>query len=42
VLRRTEHVGSTLILEKPFSMAAFRSVIVEAMADHPSPTAAAS
>ena len=42
VLRRTKHVGSTLILEKPFSMAAFRSVIIEAMAVDPSPTAAAS
>jgi two-component system cell cycle sensor histidine kinase/response regulator CckA len=42
MLQRTEHVGSVLMLEKPFSMAAFRSVIMEAIGDDPSPTAAAS
>jgi CheY-like chemotaxis protein len=42
MLRRTEHVGSVLVLEKSFSMAAFRSVIMEAIGDDSSATAAAS
>jgi hypothetical protein len=33
MLRRIEQVGSVLVLEKPFSMAVFRSVIMEAIGD---------
>ncbi len=38
VMQRTGNAAGVLVLDKPFSMAAFQSVIAQAIGDEPSPS----